>query len=221
MRILAVLGGIVLLVWLLGQCGVNIPTPRLPIVAPAPQPAAGPAVQPTTASAPAAPAGAQADPAGYVGIPPQNAATGPAPANDIGLAILDGVTYQFNGGARRWFGPWQTGKPQSPQMAGVPFQAKTKASCQTAGWRLFADAVNLAMGGNSVLSSNPGIVEILCPFEETEFVVIDGQLGFVTAEWADWAWQDRVTGFQKASGHSAQGRKYQYDPGSRKLTRIG
>ena len=167
-----------------------------------------------------APAGAQANPNTYVGVPLENVAVGPVPANDIGQAILDGVTYQFDGGARRWFGPWQTGKPQSQQMAGVPFQARTKASCQTAGWRLFADAVTLAMGGNSVLSSNPGVVEILCPFEETEFVVIDGQLGFVPAEWADWAWNDRVVGFQKASGHSAQSRRYRYDPAARQLTRV-
>lgn len=174
--------------------------------------------QPTVAQAPS---GAQSSGSTYVGVPPENAATGPAPANDIGLAILDGVTYQFDGGARRWFGTWQTGKPQSQPMAGVPFQVKVKASCQTGGWRLFADSVSLAMAGNSVLTENPGIVEVLCPFEETEFVVKDGQLGFVPAEWADWAWNDRVIGFQKASGHSATNRRYRFDPGSRKLERIG
>ncbi|OGY09676.1 MAG: hypothetical protein A2782_03070 [Candidatus Blackburnbacteria bacterium RIFCSPHIGHO2_01_FULL_43_15b] len=219
--ILAVIGVVALLAVALAQCGVPIPGTQ-PIVGPAPgrgvaSPTAAPGAQPTAAPPAATPAPSTV----YVDIPPVNAPAGPAPASEIGVAILDTVVYNFDGGARRWYGPWQTGKPQSPLMQGVPFQAKVKASCQTGGWRFFGDAVSLAMAGNNLFSSNPGIVEILCPFEEAEFVVTDGQLGFVPTEWVDWAWQDRVTGFEKASGRTSRGVRYRYDPGSRKLERIG
>ncbi|MEK7521454.1 MAG: hypothetical protein AAB599_01480 [Patescibacteria group bacterium] len=133
--------------------------------------------------------------------------------------MIDGNVYRFDGGAQRWLGMWQTGKPQSPQMRGVPFQANTQVSCQSPGWIVFVDAVSFAMGGVSYWSNNPRIVEIACPFEETRFTLVDGQIGTVPAEWRDWAWRDRVEGFQRASGHPARGRMFHLNGG--RLTSAG
>lgn len=220
--LLAVIGGIALIAFVLAQCGVPIPGTQ-PIVGPPPgtggrvvATATAPGAQQT--AAPGAPAATPPSTV-YVGIPPENAPAGPAPASNIGTAMIDGNVYQFDGGAQRWLGMWQTGKPQSPLMQGVPFQANTKVSCQSPGWVVFVDAVSFAMGGNSFWSSNPQIAEIACPFEETRFTLVDGQVGVVPHEWVDWAWHNRIVGFERASGHTSSGRRVRIN--GNQLTKVG